>query len=221
MSEKQIAHLKRISGLGGKALKGIPKSEECKKKISKGKKKWWDEHPEEKREARRRLAKFVHMPKVIEKRRKTVIKKKIYAGKNNPMYGISLVSCHKGLSMADEYGEERAEKMIEKRRQVVIKRGVYKMENNPNWIDGRSYIDYSPEFNNGLKDFIRQRDNFTCQFCGLSENGAKHDCHHIDYDKKNNEKKNLILLCRSCNDKANFQRDKWQIFFEILQEIRL
>jgi hypothetical protein len=38
---------------------------------------------------------------------------------------------------------------------------------------------------------------------------------HIDYDKNNNEEKNFVILCKSCNGKVNFNRDQWEIGFKI------
>jgi len=94
-------------------------------------------------------------------------------------------------------------------------------ENHPNWQNGKSFEPYGIEFNNELKFFIRQRDNFTCQFCGAVENGRAHTSHHINYDKKDNRERNFILLCTGCNVKANYDRNKWHFLFETLQEIRL
>ena len=53
--------------------------------------------------------------------------------------------------------------------------------------------------------------------CALNVNASDKngfDVHHIDYDKKNNSKKNLITLCRSCHAKTNFKRKEWQTLFE-------
>jgi len=94
-------------------------------------------------------------------------------------------------------------------------------ENHFNWQGGVSFEPYGKEFNDELKLFIRQRDNFTCQFCGIRESGRAHDVHHIDHDKKNGSELNLITLCQEHNKSANYNRDKWQFLFETLQEIRL
>jgi hypothetical protein len=93
-------------------------------------------------------------------------------------------------------------------------------EKHPLWQGGISFEPYSPEFNYGLKLKVRQRDNSTCQFCGAKENGRAFPSHHINYDKKDCDKKNLILLCNSCNVKANSNRKKWEFFFQTLMEIR-
>jgi hypothetical protein len=89
---------------------------------------------------------------------------------------------------------------------------------NPNWIDGRSHLDYPEEFNDTLKDSIRNRDNYICQNpeCNMTEeehlilHGSCLCIHHIDYNKKNCKEDNLITLCLKCNIKANYNRDYWQ-----------
>lgn len=90
-----------------------------------------------------------------------------------------------------------------------------KGEANTSWKGGISFEPYTPEFNRGLKDFIRERDIWTCQYCGKTQReiGRKLDVHHVDYDKKNCLPENLVALCRRCNIKANYNRDEWQIYF--------
>ncbi len=44
--------------------------------------------------------------------------------------------------------------------------------------------------------------------------------HHIDYDKKNCELKNLITLCINCNSKANFDREWHTSFYKRILSIR-
>jgi len=93
-------------------------------------------------------------------------------------------------------------------------------ELNPRWQGGISFEPYSSDFNDGLKEQIRDRDNHICQLCGMTEiehvevYGEKLSVHHIDYDKKNSNETNLISLCRNCNSKVNANRNHWQEFFE-------
>ena len=74
-------------------------------------------------------------------------------------------------------------------------------EDHPGWMGGDR--DYPSEFNDELREFIRSRDDYQCQECGVLENGAAHHCHHIDYDKYNNDPSNLISLCCSCHSSTN------------------
>jgi hypothetical protein len=87
-------------------------------------------------------------------------------------------------------------------------------ENNPNWHDGASLNSYNWEFNPELKMAVRTRDGFQCQLCGCPEKDHAHDCHHINYDKDNNEPENLVTLCRSCHSQTNCSREFWQRHFE-------
>ena len=91
---------------------------------------------------------------------------------------------------------------------------------NPNYIDGRSYYADPSEFSRKLKAEIRKRDNYTCQLCHISEKEYKKefkrvlDIHHIDYNRLNNKKSNLITLCNICNNKVNKDREKWEKYFK-------
>ena len=87
----------------------------------------------------------------------------------------------------------------------------YLGKNNPSWQGGISFEPYSPEFNKKLKLFVKQRDNFACKLCNSKD---KLSVHHIDYNKKNSDLKNLILLCRSCNCKVNTNRNYWIEYFK-------
>lgn len=78
---------------------------------------------------------------------------------------------------------------------------------------------YPPEFNDKLKEEIRERDGHTCQNCGMTEEehiiviGKVLHVHHIDYDKKNCIKPNLVTTCRQCNLRANKNRDFWKKYY--------
>lgn len=69
---------------------------------------------------------------------------------------------------------------------------------------------YPPKFTDALKRSIRDRDNHTCQWCGNTEGERAFDVHHIDYNKENCTKGNLITLCRTCHRKTTFgDRGEW------------
>ncbi len=95
-------------------------------------------------------------------------------------------------------------------------------ENTSGWIDGRSYEPYSTKFTIKLKAYIHKRDKYICQNkeCNMTEEehlivyGTILHCHHIDYDKENASKDNLISLCIQCNTRANFNRDVWQTYYK-------
>ena len=83
------------------------------------------------------------------------------------------------------------------------------------WKGGISKRPYPFGFTKELKEEIRKRDNYKCQYCGCSqlENITALCIHHIDYNKDNISEVNLISLCVHCNIKANFNRDFWERFF--------
>jgi hypothetical protein len=86
-------------------------------------------------------------------------------------------------------------------------------ENHPNWKGGTSFLPYSPLFEKVMKEYIRARDDYNCQFCDIPENGKAHAVHHIDHDKNNNLEQNLITLCGNChnNETASKEdlREEW------------
>jgi len=94
-------------------------------------------------------------------------------------------------------------------------------ENHHQWRGGISRHPYPPEFSEDLKHSARERDGFTCLLCGVGENGAVHDVHHINRDKYNNDLPNLISLCRSCHMKAHRSFDYYRIGFEVLAQGRV
>lgn len=93
-------------------------------------------------------------------------------------------------------------------------------EKSHNWLGGISFLPYSSEFNRIIKEYIKDRDDYICQKCGISEigyvikSGKKYGlaCHHINYDKMDCNENNLISLCHSCHSKTNNLRDFWQVF---------
>jgi len=84
------------------------------------------------------------------------------------------------------------------------------------WQGGKSFEPYGLEFNFDLKEVIRNRDRRKCQICEKTEleNKVRLSVHHIDYDKKNNDPKNLIALCCKCHAETNFNRNNWIKYFK-------
>ena len=91
-------------------------------------------------------------------------------------------------------------------------------DKNANWRGGKSFEPYGLDWTDTLKEAIRQRDNYTCQLCGKTQGKRKSQVHHIDYDKQNNDPKNLIALCLKCHLKTNKNRKKWTKYFKEVNE---
>ena len=109
-------------------------------------------------------------------------------------------------------------KGICKKNSTSYKKGDKRIigKNNPNWNNGSSFEPYGLEFNRDLKEVIRNRDRRKCCICGKTEleNKKKLAIHHIDYNKKNNDPKNLISLCNRCHMKTNHNRKYWKDYFK-------
>jgi len=138
------------------------------------------------------------------------------SGKNHPFYG-------------KKHSEETIKKMSEthkgKKLSLKHKKKISEAEKgikNWNWRGGISFEPYGIEFNNSLKELIRERDKYRCQQCFrhqdelYDKNGKKYslNVHHIDYDKQNNSPDNLISLCRNCHTQTNYTRNNWTAYFQ-------
>lgn len=137
-----------------------------------------------------------------------------------------------------ELNKEINEKIREagiKSSETKIKKGIHKGEKNhfyglvkeksANWKGGISFEPYGLDFNNQLKEYIRQRDNYRCQQCFRHQDElfrntkagirkCKLHIHHIDFNKKNNNPDNLISLCLNCHMQTNYNREDWIDYFK-------
>jgi hypothetical protein len=95
-----------------------------------------------------------------------------------------------------------------------ILRGDFVGSKNYNWVGGKSYEKYGKEFNKILKELIRERDGRKCFLCNKIEGNIRLCIHHIDYNKKNNDPKNLISLCVKCHVATNKNREYWTKYFK-------
>jgi len=113
------------------------------------------------------------------------VRKEIFKGENNPFYG---------KSHTKEWSKAQS-----------IRKGGTGLpgEFNP----------YGNEFTHELREYIRNRDNYTCQECGKHQKdnnkNKKLEVHHVDYDKNNNIEENLISLCKSCHTATLSNREYW------------
>jgi len=116
---------------------------------------------------------------------------KMRMGENNPMFGKTHPS--KGKS-----------------------RSCISREKHPMWKGGISLDIYCEVWSDKeYKDSIKKRDGNRC-LNSMCSNGNFLGVHHINYNKKDCHPKNLISLCRSCNTKANTDRDWHQSWYEAI-----
>ncbi len=90
-------------------------------------------------------------------------------------------------------------------------------------VHGMGYLPYTSEFIN-IRGQILIRDSLICQRCNMSNEehlflySRRIEVHHIDYNKENCKPTNLIVLCKRCNIKANFDRDYWFAYYTYIME---
>jgi hypothetical protein len=152
--------------------------------------------------------------------KKCIEQYKIYPsrkGKNSYSWKGGLPHCKDCKKELKDYSNKRCQSCYLK---------TIKGKNHPCYINGRSNEPYPLEFNQTLREYVRKRDNYKCQKCGITkeEHIKKYnktlEIHHIDYYKYNCKENNLITCCLSCNIKANFNRDYWFAYFTYIMENR-
>lgn len=180
-------HSARINNKGGESRKGkspwncgIPRTDVEKENISKsiieGKKNssyvYTEDH-------KKNISKSLKG----KEKNKEWVNKIIESRNNNPKYEQSKKQISETLKAKYNNGELISSFYID---------GRYK--NNPE----SNFNLYGGEFTDELKKEIRLRDKFECQLCNKKRSAV---VHHIDHNKLNNNKTNLITLCRSCHSR--------------------
>lgn len=150
--------------------------------------------------------------KRTEKQRKKYSEAK--KGEKNPMYGKSRFGQENPF-----YGKKHS---IETKRVNSEYHKILIGPLSPNWNNGSSFEIYSQEFKR-IRKFILKRDDYVCQFPNCIEIHDRLHVHHIDYNKKNNNPKNLITLGTSCHTKTNGKklRNYWTEFYQNIMIYRI
>ena len=144
----------------------------------------------------------------------------------HPMLGKHHTEKAKKAISLRQFGKSQSKETILKRSlrlkgkhtsfRTEFKKGQMALEKHYNWQGGKSFEPYAPEFNNKLKEQIRDRDSKRCQQCfrHQDELRRKLTVHHIDFNKQNNNPINLISLCPNCHSQTNFGREGWINYFQ-------
>lgn len=69
---------------------------------------------------------------------------------------------------------------------------------------------YDPNFRQDIIEEQKQQ----CALCGKDLRSIYPHLHHINYNKKDCSKSNLVFLCPRCHGKTNHQRHIWQSILE-------
>lgn len=188
------------------------RTDDYREKISGILKKYWEDHPDDRKEywennpeARKRhseILKKYYKDNPEEGKKHSERLKKYY--KDNPEK-VKKISDGQKKSFRDH--PERAKKLSDLGK---TKTG----ENSPNWKGGLSFGKYCKLFNEKFKEFIRDLGGRRCFLCGKSEeeNGRKLDVHHVNYDKDClcGSSCEFVSLCRVCHMKTNGRRKYWK-----------
>lgn len=77
------------------------------------------------------------------------------------------------------------------------------------WRGGLSFEHYGRDFNEKLRNQIREGQSYECLLCEKQSTKTL-SVHHVDYDKQNNDSSNLCALCGKCHAMTNGNRVHWQ-----------
>jgi hypothetical protein len=132
---------------------------------------------------------------------------KAQSGENNPNYGKHRPQYVKDAISKAQKGHKTS---LETRKKIS---DANKGEKNGAWKNGARKHKYCFLFNNDFRLHIRKKFGYTCYLCGAKEpENRNHSVHHIDYNKNsicNGKEWGFVLLCTSCNVKANTNRWYW------------
>jgi len=143
---------------------------------------------------------------IVSDETKNKIKEKAIGRRPTEEARKKMIESHKG-----QHSSPKTEFKIGNHPKSEFKKG----KNHPFWNNGSSFEPYGLEFNEDLKEVIRNRDRRKCKVCGKTEleERRKLTVHHIDYNKKNCNPNNLITLCNDCHLKTNHNRNYWINYF--------
>lgn len=126
-----------------------------------------------------------------------------------------------GVKRSEEFKDKRRLYMLSDGHAQYVSSFAGKGENHPHWNPNREevYRPYTEKFHSKVfRKEIFEQQNYICPICGKNlKNELKH-LHHIDYNKQNDDRENLIFLCKNCHPKTNYNRNKWYLELKIINE---
>lgn len=185
-----------------------PYSKEYCKAISRGQLKSYREDPTRAGRVSEALLGLVRSDEQIEANRKA--HNELYASEEGEALKDRLSEAKLGKIMSDEFRAKRSEIMLKMWEDPVYRESM-SGENSPNWEVFKGGLSGSYGYGwSALSEYIKIRDNHTCQGCGWK--GASFGdtvAHHIDGVFYNCGERNLITVCYSCNGKARHNEEYW------------
>ncbi len=144
-------------------------------------------------------------------------KKGTKIGKDNPFYGKKHTK--QSLDKISKAGINRFSNLEERKKVSLRMMG----DKHHNWKGGitKKYIYDTNWYDSDFKVKIKLRDHNTCQNPDCWNKTNVLNIHHIDYNTKNCSSDNLIVLCASCNMRANFNSEDWFLIYKEIMKNKL
>jgi hypothetical protein len=82
---------------------------------------------------------------------------------------------------------------------------------------------YCEKWNANLRERVRAFFNYTCIECGAIQSESKLHVHHVHYNKKlccDDTPRSLVVLCKSCHAKTNYNRKYWSSHFQEILDLK-
>ena len=87
---------------------------------------------------------------------------------------------------------------------------------NVHWKGGISKEPYCQDWTKDLKEFVKERDGYKCMNPDCWGKDKTLSVHHVNYNKKVCGPENLITVCRSCNGRANKNRNWHEAWYKAI-----
>lgn len=142
--------------------------------------------------------------------------------KNNNWNEISYKKGNNGLNryktffeIIGLYGDLKGRKYFAKRYWNIEINSIQEFEDYQLFLNKKRTLLF---YDKNYRIEILKDQNFKCGKCSISNKESLFHLHHIDYNKKNDKRNNLIFLCHSCHAKTVNIKNKQNIikeYFEI------
>lgn len=110
-----------------------------------------------------------------------------------------------------KYNEQIKKYSKEHKLEIARYKKKWTLENQDK-VKKQVHKDNNTKYFGGMKDFVLERDNWSCQKCGMNQEqhiiifGRRITVDHINGNKKDNRMENLMTLCLKCHGSKDRNR---------------